>query len=144
LENCIRYYDRNIQGYRCVMFKREFLDGKLRDPERVESAFREKPFSVYMRWLEGARLAERALYVRGENNGMMRIRPRFLNIVVSKDPDGTEAHRSGRYTIKEFGMKKGMENALDSWREAQKQHALHVEFLGEERLSQVGDRPCYK
>jgi hypothetical protein len=143
LEACIRRYQRTVDGYRCTLEKREYIDDKLHDRELIAVFFREKPFSVAMRWLEGVDRVARALYVKGENDGKVRIRSRLLGLVVSRDPEGREARQSGRYTLVEFGIKKGMERTLDSWHEAARHQALHVAYLGEQRVSEVGDRLCY-
>src|SRR5712692_724841 len=71
LENCLRRYQRKVKGYSVTMQKQERLDGKLQKTEKIEAHFKEQPHSIYFRWMEGARRAERALYVEGENDGMM-------------------------------------------------------------------------
>src|SRR5207244_9516890 len=82
LENCIRYYDRDIQGYRLVMQKQERVPTrlpiekrKLQKKEVIEVCFKDKPHSVFMHWLEGERLADRCLYVQGENDDMILVHP---------------------------------------------------------------------
>jgi hypothetical protein len=142
LEQCLRYYERNVQGYTCTLKKQERLDGKLQPSERIDVAFRERPYSVSLHWKEGARLAGSAVYVEGENGGNMLVRPTVFPITVQRDPDGSEARQSGRYSIKEFGIRKGMERTLASWKAAQDRGDLHVEYLGEVRLKEAGGRPC--
>ena len=61
IEACIRRYDREVKGYRCVMHKQERLDGKVAAVGGDRLQFREKPFSVLMDWREGARLAQKTL-----------------------------------------------------------------------------------
>ena len=51
------------------------MQGRLQKPEKIRVAFREKPLSVFMDWLEGAGLASKTLYVEGENNGKVMARP---------------------------------------------------------------------
>src|SRR5436190_8787465 len=65
-----------VDGYTLTMQKQESINGRLRPHEVIEVAFRERPHSVFMRWLEGAGRAERALYVEGENNGKLLARPK--------------------------------------------------------------------
>src|SRR5438876_11526647 len=73
LENCLTRYDREVKGYSLTMQKQERLEGKLQKKEIIEVHYREGPakdgHSVFMRWLEGARLAARVVYVDGENMG---------------------------------------------------------------------------
>jgi hypothetical protein len=148
LKACIRYYDRKVEGYTAVMQKRERIDGKLEPQEVLNVAVKDKPFSVYLEWTKGARLAERSLYVEGENRGKMLARPRgflarqVVGDVVKRDPEGSDAKKSGRYPMTQFGIRKGMERTLASWEAAQKKEALHIESLGEVKVAEAGDRAC--
>jgi hypothetical protein len=144
LEDCIRSYDRTVKGYTCTLQKQERLGGKLQHSEVIEAAFREQPFSVSLHWLEGARKADSVVYVEGENGGMMLVRPvgLFRSFVVQRDPEGEEARQSGRYTVKQFGIKAAMERTLASWKKAQEKGELHVECLGDVRVKEAGNRLC--
>ena len=150
LENCARYYDRTVQGYQLVMQKQERLQGKIQKKEMVDVAFKEDSFSVSLRWLEGARKADGALYVEGENGDKMLARPHgvlaraIAGDVVKRDVDGSEARQSGRYTLKEFGMEKAMQRTLAAWEKAQAAGTLHVDYLGVTQVLETGNRPCYK
>jgi len=149
LENCLRRYQRNVKGYTCTFLKQERIGDKVQRTETIDVAFREEPYSVLFHWVEGARLAERALFVEGDNDGMLLVRPegrlarRVAGDVVSRDPDGKDAKQSGRYTLKEFGLKKGALRTLHSWKTAKEKDALHVEFVGEKKVKEAGDRVCY-
>ncbi len=147
IEACIRRYDREVKGYRCVLHKQERLDGKLQPSEDIAAQFREKPFSVLMDWREGARLAQKTLYVKGQNDDKLLVKPAGLLAlagVVERDPNGDDARKSSRVPITDFGIKIGMEHTLTSWLAAQKQNALHVEYLGEFKVKEAGDRVCWK
>src|SRR5262249_8161213 len=56
LKACLARYNREVKGYSLIFQKQERIGGKLEKKELLDVKFREKPFSVYMRWLEGARL----------------------------------------------------------------------------------------
>jgi len=149
LENCLRRYQREVKGYTCTFQKQERINDRLQRTEVIEVAFREEPYSVLFRWVEGARLAERALYVEGENDGMLLVRPegrlarRVAGDIVTREPEGRDAKQSSRYTLKEFGLKKGALRTLHSWKSAKERNALHLEFLGEKKLKEAGDRLCW-
>src|ERR1700674_3022757 len=60
LENCIRHYDRDVQGYHLIMQKQERVPTrlpiekrKLQKKEVIEVDFKDKPHSAFMHWLEG-------------------------------------------------------------------------------------------
>jgi len=149
LEHCLARYDREVKGYSLTMQKQERLQGKLQKREVVEVHFKHGPaangHSVFMRWVENARLAARVLYVDGENNNKMIVKPAGFGafLTVERDPEGPDARRSGRYTVKEFGLRIGLERTLDSYRAAQKDRALHVEYLGRRKIKEAGDRECF-
>ena len=147
LEACVHRYDREVKGYRCLLHKQERLDGKLQPSEEIDAQFREEPFSVLMDWREGARLARKTLYVKGENKDKMLVKLNGLLAiagVVERDPAGDDARKSSRYPITEFGIQVGSERTLTGWKKAVKEDALHVEFLGEVKVKEAGDRLCWK
>ncbi|MBV9125576.1 MAG: DUF1571 domain-containing protein [Planctomycetes bacterium] len=151
LENCLRRYDREVQGYSGTMQKHERIDGTLYPEETIAIQFREHPFSVFMRWLQGARRTgpERALYVEGENKGQTLARPfgvaaRILyGDIVHRDVDGPDARRSGRYTLKEFGIRLGTVRTLVAWQAARDAGRLHFDYQGLQPVPQAGNRLCY-
>ena len=146
LEACIRRYDREVKGYTAILRKQERIDGELQRSEIIEVAFREDPFSVLMKWKEGARRATAVLYVKGENGDKLLVRPAGVFAVagiVVRDPNGPDARKAGRYPLPEFGIKIGMQRTLTSWEKARKNKTLHIEFLGVKRVPEAGDRPCW-
>jgi hypothetical protein len=146
LKECIRRYDREVKGYTATLRKQERIRGRLQRREIIEVAFREDPFSVLMKWKEGARRAAAVLYVKGENRDQLLVRPAGLLSVagiVARDPHGEEAKQAGRYPLTEFGMKFGTQRALTSWEKAKKDGILHVEYLGVKKMEETGDRPCW-
>jgi hypothetical protein len=146
LEMCIRRYDREVKSYTAILKKQERIDGKLERSELIDIAFREDPFSVLMRWKEGARRADALLYVKGENGNQLLIHPTGVFSVagiVSRDPYGTDAKKGGRYALPEFGIKIGMQRTLASWERARKANALHIEYLGIKRVKEAGNLNCW-
>ena len=147
LEACLRRYDREVKGYHCILHKQERLEGTLQPSEEIACDFREEPFSVLMEWKKGAGLAQRTLFVKGENKDKILVKGTGLLAlagVVERDTDSPDAKKSSRYPINEFGIKCGMERTLASWKAAQKDGALHVEYLGEVKVKEAGDRVCWK
>jgi hypothetical protein len=148
VEACIRRYQREVKGYTCTMQKQERIKGRLGPKEIIEVAFREDPYSVFLRWIENPRKAEQALYVKGENNDMVLVHPtglagRFVK-VVERQVDGADAKESGRYTLNNFGIKNGMLRTLKGWKAAKERGKLDVAYLGNFKIKEAGDRTCYK
>jgi hypothetical protein len=148
LEKCLERYDQQqIKGYSVILHKHERIGGKLQPPEVIECFYREKPYSVFMHWLRGQRKAESSLYVEGENGGKMLAKPAgvagLLVPVVERDVDGADARQSGRYTMKEFGLKSAIQKTCRDWKAAKEKGALRVEYLGVHKVHEAGDRLCY-
>jgi len=146
LRECILRYDREVTGYTATLQKQERIDGRLERTELIDVAFREKPFSVLMKWKEGARRAAAVLYVKGENRDQLLVRPAgVLSVagIVARSPNGSDAKKAGRYPLTEFGIKIGMQRTLVSWERAKRADALHVEFLGVKEIKETGNRPCW-
>jgi hypothetical protein len=147
LEKCLERYDREVRGYSLVMVKHERVGNREHDWEVVQAHFREKPFSVYLKWLSGARQAKAALWVQGQFDNNLQVMPAGLISFVGvqqRSLTAADVKESGRYGIDEFGLKKATERSLDAWRRAQARGALHIHYEGVCYLPKAGNRPCYK
>jgi hypothetical protein len=144
LRTCLLRYRKEVQGYRCTLVKQERLNGKLGRPESIDVTFREDPFSVLLAWKTApAGMADRALYVAGQNGGKALARGKLLHIVHHRDPYSADAMAAGRYALPEFGIAKGTERSLAAWETAAARGALKVEYVGVRPLSEAGGVPCY-
>jgi hypothetical protein len=155
IRECLVRYRRNVSGLRYTMYKEERIAGHLEPPEVMHVEFREQPFSVFLRWDSGARKAAKVLYVEGEQDGKLLVMPtprwylaarvagRVKDGLVVEDAEGEDARHAGRFTIKQFGLYNGLARLLSDWEAAQKKGALHVEYLGEQAVERMGNRPCY-
>jgi hypothetical protein len=144
LEDCLARYENEVEGYTTTFYKQERIAGKLKPLEKLDIHFREEPFSVHMKWLEGAHLAQSVLYVEGENNGNMLAKARFIPIPVSRSKDGPDAKASSRYTIDQFGIYLGAKRTVTAMRDARRRGELHVRYEGLFKVPELNDRPCYK
>ncbi len=142
-----RYDQQGIKGYTAMMRKQERVEGKLRPSEDIEVFFREKPLSVFMHWVRGQQRADSTLYVEGENGGKMLAKPAGVASVfvkvLARDVDGEDARQAGRYTMAEFGIKKGAERTLRDWKAIKEKGMFRAEYLGVRKVREVGDRQCY-
>lgn len=145
LEKCLARHEKEVHGYTATLHKRERVMGKLKAPEVVHIEFQEKPHSVFMKWIKGAGDATAAVYVAGKNNDKILAKPRLLPWITWRDDvRGAKAKRSSRYTIDEFGIKKGLERIIKTWKQKKTENKLHAEYEGVFYVAQVGNRPCYK
>jgi hypothetical protein len=148
LKECIRRFDeKNVAGYELVMLKQERLGGQLQPSEEIAVHYKTKPHSVVLKWIKGTRKANCALYVEGQNKGMLLINPSGiagrLVKVVERDPEGEDAKQSGRYSMKEFGLKATMKRTLDGFEKAKAAGTLKTEYLGVLKVKELNDRLCY-
>ncbi len=149
LRQCLeRYKKANVDGYTCTFVMHETVNGKEKKPEVIECWFKEKPFSVFMHWKEGADRAAASLYVYGENNNKMCVRPeaKALKFVgwADRDPDGDDAKASARYLITEFGLRCGTERTYKAWKALHENGVtLQVEYLGKQPIPELDGRECH-
>jgi hypothetical protein len=156
IRECLLRYKRNVRGYTLTMSKQERIGGELeKQPEVMEVAFREEPFSVFLKWDRGAKRAERVLFVEGENDDKILARPAPLWAIAGRaagrvkdglaveDVNSDDARQAGRFTIKEFGMYNGLARLLADWEAADRRGTLHVEHLGEQEPEEAGGRRCH-
>jgi hypothetical protein len=131
LEQNQERYDRDIHGYTCKFCKHEVVARKQRDEEIIEAFFREEPFSVLFKWEKGAGAFDpkRTLYVAGENDNKLVVP--VLGGRMSVDPEGGPAKARARYAMTQFGMRKAMQQVIDSWRQSQTANiSLSVKYYG--------------
>src|SRR5205814_910774 len=107
---------------------------------------KEEPFSVYFHWLEGAGLAKKVLFIKGENNNKLLALlsgPFSLLPLQERAVDGPDAKKTGRYTIDQFGIYLGTKRTVASMKKAQEHGGLYLDYKGVINVPQLGDRPCY-
>jgi hypothetical protein len=134
LERCVENSHQYVD-YRLTFEKQERIKGKLQDGQVTEVAFRAAPFSVGMRWLEGAGRGDRALYVEGLRDNQMLIRPvESLQWIAGKhvlrSPTHRDVMKATLRPITAFGFTNSMENLLKVYRLAEENGELTQEFGG--------------
>lgn len=134
LERCLDN-SRQYSDYRLTFEKQERIRGSLQEAQVIDAAFRAEPFSVGMRWVEGAGRGDRALYIEGERNNQMLIRPiESLQWIagrhVLRSPTHRDVMRSTLRPITAFGFSNSLENLLTVYRLAEANGELTQEFGG--------------
>lgn len=144
LNNVLRRYNREVQGYSLTMSKQERMAGELKKKEVLAVHFRDEPHSVFLDWKQNAGLAQRVVFVEGQNNGNMLVKTATaISFIVQRNPEGAEARKTARYTLRQFGIKKGTMRTKASWEKAAKDNALHVEYLGKRKIREAGGQECW-
>lgn len=148
LRYCRTYYEATIVDYRGRFSKQERIKGRIRDEQVTEIRFREKPYSVDMRWVRNPGKASRVTYVAGrhvENDREMAcIEPSgivgLLVTSVKRDIHSPEAREESRRTIDQFGFKNSLDLIIKYCEKATGESGYSLTFKGMEAFQ---GRPCY-
>lgn len=134
LEEGLRRCGRRLGSYDGVFVLQERINGQLRDPVTSYFRFRSHPFSVAMRRRRGKSRISRLLYVEGENNGQLVVRPSGLlgklAPSVEVDPHGPVARKGCLRPVTDFGLENALKRILQGYRRAAGQNQLESECLG--------------
>ena len=144
LKACLLRYRKEVHGYKATLQKQERIHGALGPIETIAVGFREQPFSVLMIWkTPPAGMADRALYVAGQNENKALARGKILHMIHHRDPYSADAMNASRYALPEFGIAKGTERTLAAWEHAADRGTLKVEYLGVRPVPEAGNVPCH-
>jgi hypothetical protein len=146
-EACLQRYRNEIRGYTCTMEKRERIAGVLQPAEVVAVAFRDDPFSVFMKWdgVPRYRFPYCSLYVRGENGGKTkaRVRTRLGTLVMDTETDSDSSRAAARYSVEDFGFYRTTLRTHRAWTAVRAAGRLRPEFVGTRPVPVCGGRVCH-
>ncbi|HUY35074.1 MAG TPA: DUF1571 domain-containing protein [Pirellulales bacterium] len=133
-----------IDDYTCIFVKRERVAGKLLDQEELAMKLRQRPFSVYFRFIEPPSSAgQEAIYVEGQNDGKLLGHTTGLmgklTGTVALDPKGLLATRGNRYGITDSGMRSLLEKLIAL---GETPGLLDGCAVGFDEQATVDERPC--
>lgn len=141
VRECKRRY-ASVQDYTALFVKEERIGKSLLPPHYVRMKFRERPFSVYFKWVQ-PEAGKEAIYVEGKNDGKIVTHgvgiTRALAGVMRVDPDGSLARRESRHGIKEAGIGNLIDRVIARWEFERK----HNETLVEITHVRVNGRPAF-
>ncbi|MFQ5658736.1 MAG: DUF1571 domain-containing protein [Candidatus Methylomirabilales bacterium] len=132
-----------VRDYTAIFKKRERVQGVLLDEEVMQLKF-QKPFRVYLRWLDGSKKGREILYVEGENENSMLVHDssgiqRLFTLLM--DPRGKRALRESRFPITDVGIGRLIDQIADG--------VTHASLRGELQLidhggGEEGGRPVWR
>ena len=133
IEWSMALYDHNIKDYTAVLHKQERIAGKLIKPQEIAFWFRDKPYSLLMKWEKNAVLIDKLLYVEGKENGNMYVHPTgpwaWIKSVKRK-PRCQEALKGSLKTADEFGFYRNMQYLHKVLTKGQNSRSLSSKYLG--------------
>lgn len=134
-----------IPSYSATFYRQERLDdGTLLDGETIDMKLRHKPFSVYMKWLEGD-VGREVLFVDGLHDNRMMVKKGgkmgALLPSLKLEPTGSLAMAESRHPVTEAGLLT-LTNVVAKYcqRDLELPSGVKCELLGEEKLN---NRVCY-
>ena len=135
LEYCLEQYEGRFNDYTCTFMKQEKIGGTMKDRQQMEVKFMESPYSVAMKWVENAPIVDRTIYVEGQWDGRMLVRPAnpALRLMVASklvEPDGPDAMKNTLRPVNRFGFKRSLESLLRVYREAEEAGDLEESYGG--------------
>ncbi len=145
LEDCLDHYHRTYSNYVCTFTKQERIDGVLREPQTIRIWFRDEPFSVAMKWQKNPGAGDRLLYVAGQYDGKMLVRPAvgwqraLVGSRVRKDPDDPEVRKHSLRPVTMFGFARNLQDLIRVSRQAREKGELKMAFDG---YAEVDGRRC--
>jgi len=135
-------YQKRVHDYTGTFLKQERIKGKLKKTEQIAIMFKEKPFSVFMKWEKNAGSGDKMLYVEGSNNNQMLVHPTGLFSwikSVKREPRGKDAKKATLRTCDQFGFYRSMKSLVELYETAQKSGDLKTNYIGD---TKVDGRPC--
>lgn len=142
LKHAIKRYEEWIVDYTGTFVKQERIGGKLGDRQVIAFKFKEKPYSLLMKWKKNPGAADKLLYVEGQHDGDMIIHPTGLMswlTSVRRDPAGKAALKGNLNPCYKFGFYRTMKSIVEAYEKAKERGDLTTNFLGE---TTVDERPC--
>jgi len=94
---------RDCSDYTATFYKREKVDGELRDPEELELKVRHEPFSIFLKWPS----RRQAVYIEGENDNRLVVQEGGLLGklgALKLEPSSRMAMKESRYPVTELGL----------------------------------------
>lgn len=133
LRRSIAHYEKNVRDYTGTFHKQERIDRKLAAEQVISFKFKEKPFSVFMKWDKNAGPADRLLYVEGTGDNKMIVHPTgLLSWIksVRQNPRSKTALKSSLHPCDRFGFKRLMERLVETYELALKRGGSQTRYLG--------------
>lgn len=123
-----------IDDYECIFAKQEMLGKKL-VKTTMNMKFREKPFSVYLKF-QDLNKGREALYVQGKNSNNLLVREAGIKSVIGTlelAPNDPQVMAENKYPITQIGMKNLLNTIIKQWE-------AEAEFGGVTTQKRVGSK----
>jgi hypothetical protein len=137
---------QQLPHYTCQFTKQERVDGSdLQDEQILALKFRQQPFSVYLKWLEGGDVGREVLFVSGVNDDRMVVKAgrgfARLAPAISLRPNESLAMSESRHPVTQLGLLNMADLILKSRRrDLELKSGVTWELIPGQEFA---DRPCH-
>jgi len=124
----------NVKDYTAILYKQEWIDGEMKPMETIFMKFREKPFSVYMKWIKNPYKNQEVIFVKGWNKNRIKVhKGSFPDITMNLDPLGRLAMKGNRHSVLEAGIGNIVRSAMDDlqWSEKHPEAGFKLSDCGQ-------------
>ena len=138
------HLENDVKDYTCIFVKTERINGELIGPQQMDAKVRQKPLSVYFKFLKPDDVKGReVIYVAGENGGKFVAHEgsglkRLLGAVWLQ-PKSALAMAGQRYPITDVGMSFLVKRLIEVAEQDRKYGEVEVKFYKD---AQVNGRNC--
>jgi len=144
LRKSLRWCDERVLEYTCQFQKQEKIDGTIQKAETLQMKFRAKTFSLYIKWVGDVYAGQEALYVDGQNDGKVAVRPSgLLGVLVHKvmvEPTSKLALKHSRRPLTFAGMANMLRLVIPQCEKAKANGDLTLTYEG---IRDQNGRPAY-
>lgn len=128
---------KSVKDFTAVMHRRERLWGQLQPQETIFVKFRNKPFSVYMRWIAEPHRTREAIYVENQNDGKIVAHEvvGLVNWMRRVSPDDPEARKQSHHPITEAGIGKAIDSLVRVCETAKQAGDLKLFYVGQDSFN---------
>lgn len=145
LQYCLDYYNRTVQDFTCIFIKKELLGGKMSKTQKMSVKFRDKPFSVFVKWELNPIVASKILYIKGQNDNKMLVQPSgWAGLLVwghvVRPINSPDTYKTSQKTIDQFGFKNILMMVIKTNKMATKHGDINIKYVGD---SKIGNSKTY-
>ena len=129
-----------IDDYSTVFFKEEVV-GTTRIKQKMELKVLEKPFSVYIKFVD-LHAGREVIYVTGENDGKLLVHGTGIETIVGTlrlTPSSSKALEESRYPVTMIGMRNLVDTLIKQWEDELQIEDVAVKFYPN---AKIGDLEC--
>jgi len=142
IQKALDRYDSSVRDYTCTFAKQELVNKRMSKEQVMKAMFREKPFSVRLKWIKNQDKCSRVLYVADrwikKKQQMAVAEPgaiaRIFVPYVMRPIKGPDAQKASRRTIDQFGLRNSLRLTLKYCQLAKEKNILDFKYIGNSKI----------